>query len=75
MESNNYNEVVHICKALDAMIDHMEIVINELPDVLLMANKVIPNRMKEVASINKEMIEKIDEIINQKEYKRTLNKN
>lgn len=58
MESNNYNEVVHICKALDAMIDHMEIVINELPDVLLMANKVIPNRMKEVASINKEMIEK-----------------
>ena len=40
------------------MIDHMEIVINELPDVLLMANKVIPNRMKEVANINKEMIEK-----------------
>ncbi len=58
MESNDYNEVVHICKALDAMIDHMEIVINELPDILLMANKVIPNRMKEVASINKEMTEK-----------------
>ena len=33
-------------KALDAMIDHMEIVINELPDILLMANNVIPNRMK-----------------------------
>ena len=58
MEANDYNEVVHICKALDTMIDHMEIVINELPDVLLMANKVIPNRMKEVANINKEMIEK-----------------
>ena len=55
MESNDYNEVVHICKALDTMIDHMEIIINELPDVLLMANKIIPNRMKEVASINKEM--------------------
>ncbi len=58
MESNDYNEVVHICKALDAMIDHMEIVINELPDILLMANRVIPNRMKEVANINKEMTEK-----------------
>ncbi|MBQ6497349.1 MAG: septation ring formation regulator EzrA [Bacilli bacterium] len=58
MESNDYNEVVHICKALDAMIDHMEIVINELPDILLMANKVIPNRMKEVSNINKEMTEK-----------------
>ena len=57
MESNDYNEVVHVCKALDTMIDHMEIIINELPDVLLMANKIIPNRMKEIASINKEMID------------------
>ena len=57
MEANEYNEVVHICKALDMMIDHMEIVINELPDVLLMANQVIPNRMKEVENLNKEMID------------------
>ena len=56
MESNEYNEVVHICKALDAMIDHMEIVINELPDILLMANNVIPNRMKQVFSTYKEMV-------------------
>ena len=56
MEANEYNEVVHICKALDTMIDHMDIVISELPDILLMANKVIPNRMKEVSATNKEMI-------------------
>ena len=56
MESNEYNEVVHICKALDAMIDHMEIVINELHDILLMANNVIPNRMKQVFSTYKEMV-------------------
>ena len=56
MEANEYNEVVHICKALDAMIDHMEIVINELPDILLMANNVIPNRMKQVSTTYKEMI-------------------
>ncbi|MBQ6135366.1 MAG: septation ring formation regulator EzrA [Bacilli bacterium] len=55
MEDNDYTEVVHICKALDIMIDHMEVVINELPDILLMANKVIPNRMKEVESNYKEM--------------------
>lgn len=58
MESNQYNEVVHICKALDTMIDHMEIIIKELPDVLLMANQVIPNRMREIEHINKEMTEK-----------------
>ena len=55
MEANEYTEVVHICKALDTMIDHIEIIITELPDVLLMANKVIPNRMKDVQSLYKEM--------------------
>ena len=56
MEANEYSEVVQICKALDAMIDHIEIIIQELPDVLLMANKIIPNRMKEVELTHKEMI-------------------
>ncbi len=55
MEANEYSEVVHICNALDTMIEHMEIVVNELPDVILMANKVIPNRMKEVETTSKEM--------------------
>ena len=57
MESNEYSEVVHICKALDTMIEHMDIIISELPDVLLMANQVIPNRMKEVELTYKEMTE------------------
>ncbi|MBR1936868.1 MAG: septation ring formation regulator EzrA [Bacilli bacterium] len=56
MEANEYSEVVQICKALDAMIDHIEIIIQELPDVLLMANKIIPNRMKEVELTHKEMV-------------------
>ena len=58
MEENDYTEVVQICKALDTMIDHMEIVISELPDILLMANKIIPNRMREVEITNNDMIEK-----------------
>ena len=37
MEVNDYSEVIPICKALDNMIDHMEILIQELPDVLLMS--------------------------------------
>lgn len=58
MEANDYNEVVHICKALDNMIDHMEILIKELPDVLLMCQMVLPNRMKEVEETYNEMVEK-----------------
>lgn len=56
METNEYNEVVHICRALDTMIEHMEIIVSELPDVLLMANRVIPERMREVENTNREMI-------------------
>ena len=58
MEANDYNEVVHVCKALDNMIDHMEILIKEMPDVLLMIQTVIPNRMKEVESTYKDMVDK-----------------
>ncbi len=56
MEKNEYNEVVHIVKALDTMIEHMDIIIKEVPDVLLMAKQVIPNRMKEVDLTYKDMI-------------------
>ena len=58
MESNDYNEVVHICKALDNMIDHMDILIKELPDVLSMIETVIPNRIKEVQTTYNDMVEK-----------------
>ena len=58
METNDYNEVVHICKALDNMIEHMDILIKELPDVLLMVQTVIPQRMKEVLDTYQEMVDK-----------------
>lgn len=56
MEKNEYNEVVHIVKALDTMIEHMDIIIKEVPDVLLMAKQVIPNRMREVDLTYKDML-------------------
>ena len=56
MEDNEYSEVVNICKALDTMIDHMDIIISEMPDILLMSQKIIPNRMNEVANTHKEMV-------------------
>lgn len=56
MEKNEYSEVVHIVKALDTMIEHMDIIIKEVPDVLLMAKQVIPNRMREVDLTYKDML-------------------
>lgn len=56
MEKNEYSEVVHIVKALDTMIDHISIVIKEVPDLLLMAKQIIPARMNEVKELNDDMV-------------------
>lgn len=58
MENNEYDEVLHIVKALDAMIDHMAIVVGEVPNLLLLSNKLIPRRLEEIESIYKDMIDK-----------------
>lgn len=58
MDDNMYSDVVHIVKALDTMIEHMEIVVNEVPDLMLMCKQMIPKRIKEIEDTSKEMIEK-----------------
>lgn len=55
MENNEYNEVVHIVKALDSMTSHMELVVKETPDLILMAKQLIPQRIKEVKDVVVEM--------------------
>ncbi len=57
MDQNEYNEVVHIVKALDTMIDHMSIVIEEVPDLLLMCKQLIPQRLKEIEETKNTMTE------------------
>ena len=55
MDKNEYSEVVKVVKALDTMIDHISIVVEETPDILLMANQLIPKRIKEIKDNAKEM--------------------
>ena len=56
MDTSDYPEVVHITKAIYEMIDHMEIIINEMPDVLVMARQALPNRIREVKQTYDEMV-------------------
>lgn len=57
MENNEYNEVVHIVKALKSMIDAMEIIVNETPDLVLMAKQLVPQKIKEIQEVVKQMEE------------------
>ena len=56
MEKNEYDEVTHIVKALDTMIDHMNIVILEVPNLVLLAERLIPKRIEEIEATYNEMI-------------------
>lgn len=58
MEKNEYDEVVHIVKALDTMIDHMSLVVVEVPNLVLLSEKLIPKRIEEILSTYEEMTEK-----------------
>ena len=57
MENNLYDEVNHIVKALDTMIDHMGVVIVEVPNLVLLSKKLIPKRIEEIEASFKEMTE------------------
>ena len=43
-----YNEVILVVKSLDTMIDNLDIVIKELPDILLLLNDLIPGRINDL---------------------------
>ena len=58
MEKTEYSEVIHIVKAIDNMIDHMGIVIDEVPDLILLAKKLIPKRIEQITETYQEMIDK-----------------
>ena len=55
METNEYDEVKHIVKALDTMIDHMGTVVVEVPNLMLLSKKLIPKRIEEILSTTEEM--------------------
>jgi len=55
MEKNEYNEVIHIVKAIDTMIDHMSVAIEETPDLVLLSTKVIPKRIEQITTTYEQM--------------------
>ena len=48
MDEKLYNEVVLVVKSLDTMIDNLDVVIREVPDILLLLNDLIPGRINEL---------------------------
>ncbi|MFA7514848.1 MAG: septation ring formation regulator EzrA [Bacilli bacterium] len=56
MENNDYDEVAHIVKALDEMINNMVVVIEEVPNILLLSKILIPKKINDVLTTYKKML-------------------
>ena len=56
MENNEYTEVPTILKAIDELLKHMEVVIDELPSIVLIAEGILPKKMEEIYAIYQKMV-------------------
>ena len=58
MESNEYQTVSAIVKVLDEMIAHIGVIVEEVPEIVLLLYTIIPSRIKEVKDSYDKMVEK-----------------
>ena len=56
MDNNEFVEVAKIISIIDEMLKHMEIVIDEVPSIVMMLFSVLPKRMREVTDTYNQML-------------------
>jgi Negative regulator of septation ring formation len=52
MINNEYTEIRTLVKAIEEMLKHMAVVIEEIPTLILLTTKVLPNKIKEILEIH-----------------------
>ncbi|MBQ9014291.1 MAG: septation ring formation regulator EzrA [Bacilli bacterium] len=50
MDKKDYEEAIYVVKGLTEMIDHMKIIINEIPEIMLMGKNLIPKRTEDISN-------------------------
>ena len=56
MDNNEFDEVSTIINIIDELLKHMEIVIEEVPSIVILAYNVLPKRLEEVTNIYNAMV-------------------
>lgn len=56
MDQNDFLEASSIITSIDEMLDHMSVVIEEVPDIVLLSETVLPGRISELKSMHKDML-------------------
>ncbi len=50
MEKKDYEEVIYVVKGLTEMLDHMTIIVDEIPEIMLMGKNLIPKRTEDIST-------------------------
>lgn len=56
MDKNQYTEVTQVMKAIDDSLKHMDLVVEEVPSIELLATSILPKKMNESMEIYKHMV-------------------
>ncbi len=56
MDNKDYAEVNGILKAIDSLLKHMSIVIEEVPSIILISTNVLPKKISEVEEVYSQML-------------------
>lgn len=56
MDKNEYEELNSIVSAIEEMLKHIEVIVEEMPAVVLMAEGILPRKIKEVTEIYNKMV-------------------
>ena len=56
MDTNSYQEVGKIVKAIDDIVGNLKLVVSEAPSIILMGKNIIPKRIEEVLNTSNKMV-------------------
>lgn len=56
MDNNDYTELNPILKAIDEMLHHMNVVVEEVPGIVLLANNMLPKKISELTKMYEWMV-------------------
>ena len=57
MDRNDFDEVETIVRAVEEMLNHIEVVVEEMPSIVLIGENILPRKMDEIEEVYKKMTE------------------
>ena len=57
MDRHEYTETPTIVKAVEEMLNHIEVIVEEMPSIVLISKGILPKKMQEITTIYNKMVE------------------